>query len=252
VTCARLRPSPAPGDHRPAAERIAPLEAWHFWFVGRDRLVRNLLRRHRPPLPVLDVGCGTGRFAGLLASEGLPVVGLDREAGVRAPEARRLPIVAGDAERLPFAEGAAGTILARDVLEHLDDGRALAEWHRVLRPDGLLFLLVPAWPSLWSHRDEHAGHRRRYTRRTLRAAVEAAGFEVLELRGYGCTFLPALAVSRLLGRRRGARQLAAEEHLPAALNRCLTAVNGFEARLARTALPLPPTGSTLALVARRA
>jgi SAM-dependent methyltransferase len=243
-------PSPTGrGGATTTAERLHGLEQWHFWFVGRDRLVANLLGRFPPPDPIVDVGCGTGRFAATLRFTGRMVVALDRELGSLPPGGA--VGVRGDAERLPFADASVGTILARDVLEHLDDVAALADWRRVLRRDGLLVVLVPAWPSLWSHRDVAAGHIRRYTRGTLRSSLEAAGFDLLELRGYQCALLPVIALSRVAGRRRRGEQLQAEEHPPPLVNAVFGALNRLEAACARSRLLRVPTGSTLAAVARR-
>ncbi len=48
------------------------------------------------------------------------------------------------AERLPFRAGALGFLLASHVIEHMPDAiRALGEWDRVLRPEGIAFLIVP-------------------------------------------------------------------------------------------------------------
>jgi SAM-dependent methyltransferase len=228
---------------------VAQLEQWHFWFVGRDELVKNLLDRHRAKPPFVDVGCGSGRFVAGLGGDQL-AVGLDRTP----PPPARQPgsgVLAADATRLPLRGGSTGTVLARDILEHTDDAAALAECHRILRPGGLLVALVPAWPSLWSVRDEDAGHRRRYSRGTLRHTLTGVGFTVVELRGYQLALLPAAIGSRLVARARGRAQLRTEERIPASLNRLLTGVNRAEARLARRAHPRPPTGSTLAVVARR-
>jgi SAM-dependent methyltransferase len=48
--------------------------------------VYTLLRHHMPALPaaVLDVGCGTGHYAGVLAEEGYEAVGVDLDAGMVA------------------------------------------------------------------------------------------------------------------------------------------------------------------------
>ncbi len=166
--------------------------------------------------------------------------------------------VVGNAERVPLADGTVGTVMVRDVIEHLDDAAALAECHRVLRPGGLLIVLVPAWPSLWSERDVRAGHLRRYTRRTLRSAVTTAGFEVVTLRGYQLTLLPAVAAHRWYAARRAGRpdvepgtSLHHEEHPPGPLNKVFGWVNGAEAAMATWPVPLPPTGTSLALVGRR-
>jgi len=228
------------------AERLAPLELSHFWFAGRDQLVANLLDRFRAPAPVLDLGCGTGAFAARLRRQGIPVVAMDKERPTAAGAG-----VAGDVVGLPFRAGSGGTVLLRDVLEHVDDGPALDECRRVLGPGGLLVALVPAWPALWSCRDERAGHLRRYTRATLAGLLTNHGFDVLELRGYQFALLPVLAGSRVVARRQGPAQLDREERPPAAVNAAFARINRAEAALARVRWLRPPTGSTLAVVARR-
>jgi SAM-dependent methyltransferase len=230
------------------AQRLAELEPSHFWFAGRDDLVSNLTTRFGATGPVVDIGCGTGAFARRLSRQGARVVALDQELH-RGP-VPGVPAVAGDAVALPLRSGSVATVLLRDVLEHVDDGAALDECRRVLRPGGLLVALVPAWPALWSCRDERAGHRRRYTRATLVCRLRAGGFEVLELRGYQLALLPLIATSRVAARRRGLVQLDREEHPPASVNALFTRINQAEASLARFRWPRPPTGSTLAAVAR--
>ena len=235
------------------AQRLAPVEEGHFWFAGRDRLVRRLLDHHAAPEPVLDLGCGTGRFATSLAADGRRLIAIDP-----APDLSLAPVGAtlvGSAEKVPLADGSVGTVMVRDVIEHLDDALALSECHRVLRAGGLLVVLVPGWPSLWGVRDVRAGHLRRYTRATLRAAVTDAGFEVVTLRGYQFTLLPAVAaLRRHAARRPGPEPTASlhhEEHPPSALNTVLGWVNRAEAAMVTWPVPIPPTGTSLVLVGRR-
>ena len=230
------------------ADTIAPLEATHFWFVARDELFDLLLARlAHHGARVLDVGCGTGRYAAGLAARGFHVVGADPHLPHPLPSG---PVfIDASADDLGLRNGCVDVVLARDVLEHVDDHAALAEFVRVLRPGGLLLAAVPAWPSLWGPRDVAAGHLRRYRRRTLVAAVEGAGFSVREVRGYQCALLPLLAVARWRARRRPESGLQREEQLPAALNRVLLAVNRAEARTARWSWLRLPTGSSLVVVA---
>ena len=121
----------------------------------------------------------------------------------------------------------------------------------MLEPGGLLVVLVPAWPSLWSDRDVRAGHLRRYRGRGLRRLVEEAGFAVEEQRGYQFLLLPALAASRLASASWGPGVVDREERQPGRLNGLLTRVNTWEASLARWRVARPPTGSTIVVVARR-
>ncbi len=153
-----------------------------------------------------------------------------------------------DATRLPLAARAFDTALALDVLEHTDDDAVVREIARVLKPGGRLLVTVPAFQFLWSARDEDAGHRRRYSRRGIVALLEAAKLEVVEIRVYQCLLLPAMILTRLLGKRW--RRPARLEERPAAwFNRCGLAINQFEIRAGD--FVAWPWGSSLAAVARK-
>lgn len=94
----------------------------------------------------LDLGCGTGRYARLLAAGGARVVGLDlswgmlrraRSTGGTTP-ARWIQ---GSAETLPFAAGVFDVVVSGLVLDHLPDPRpCMREVARVLRPGGVVVL----------------------------------------------------------------------------------------------------------------
>lgn len=84
--------------------------------------ILRLLPRGRTSL--LDVGARDGRIS-VLASEVFPlVVGLDLRPAVSHP---RVQIVAGDATKLPFRDGAFDCVLCTEVLEHIPAIRAACE-----------------------------------------------------------------------------------------------------------------------------
>lgn len=185
-------------------QRVAAMEAQHFWFRGRWFLVQQLLQKVRraAPGPVADIGCGTGFTAALLASLGLPVVALDPllEGLLTARRYPTLRLLQGSGQRLPFRPGSLNGALLLDVLEHSPAERLLNEVWQALQPGGFLIFSVPALPWLWSKRDEGAGHRCRYTRREVRRLLSQTGFVVDRLYYYLFLLFPVLLLSRLLAR----------------------------------------------------
>jgi SAM-dependent methyltransferase len=96
---------------------------------------------------VLDVGCGTGRWAAALVERfGCQVTGIDvspemlEVARERVPDGVDLCLAA--AERLPFAGGSFERVLMTLVVHHVERGSAFAEAHRVLGRDGKLIILT--------------------------------------------------------------------------------------------------------------
>lgn len=165
--------------HFHAQERMGHLTAYYGWVL--DLFGDDIA------FPAADAGAGSGHFAGLLRRCGSPLVLLEGGADNLAELSARF---AGDAgiEVVDCDLEACGPLLAGrgvrsvfslDVLEHLpDDAAVLARIHHALPPGGRLYIKVPALPMLFGAVDVASGHYRRYTRATLRAVVEGAGFEV--------------------------------------------------------------------------
>lgn len=177
------------------------IERSHAWSVGRRDLVLSMLSRLGVPrdAQILDVGCGGGLLVEQLTAEGFrDVRGVDAAPGA-VDAARRQGIDGvslGDGCATGFDDATFDVVIASDVLEHiLDEGRALHEWQRIVRPGGLVLVYVPAFSFLWSEHDVVNRHFRRYSRSQLQSVVLGAGFE-LERIGYWNTalFTPTLLV----------------------------------------------------------
>jgi SAM-dependent methyltransferase len=75
--------------------------------------------------------------------------------------------------------GSFDTVISFNVLEHIDDHVATLQLARsLLRPQGRVVLFVPALPVLYGTIDAQVDHIRRYTKRSLRDAIGAAGMTV--------------------------------------------------------------------------
>lgn len=162
-----------------AYEQFARLDATHWWFRGRRAVYLGLLDAAAGGAPfarVLDLGCGPGGFLASLKQRARHVVAadFDFESLRRLPAG--MPRVLLRADSLPFAAASFDLVCLFDVIEHLDDDvAALAEARRLLAPGGRIAISVPAYPWLYANNDRVAEHRRRYTRASLRSAIEAAG-----------------------------------------------------------------------------
>ena len=98
---------------------------------------------------VLDAGCGVGYGAARLAEVAAEVVALDQArdpltAGGKQYSHPRLRFVQGDCTRFPFADSSLDAVVAFEVIEHLDEWKALIEEsRRVLVPAGQFIVSTP-------------------------------------------------------------------------------------------------------------
>lgn len=135
--------------------------------------------------PFLDVGCGQGDVSLWLARRGWAGKAIDYSPTAISAARRSLlafPDVAVSQEELRSAAGQFATILAWDVLEHIEDDReALRLLSNLTQPGGHLILSVPSNPSEWRWDDPFYGHHRRYTPEGLSEKLNDAGYDVLAL-----------------------------------------------------------------------
>lgn len=143
---------------------------------------------------VLDVGCGGGNTACLIAQQyGVAVQGVDlSEVMIEKAKqrARRLGLEdqvefrVGDAFELPFEDNTFDTAIIESVLTPIpgNKGAALAEMVRVVRPDGWIganeSTVDPSAPEAWlALLDEHPAIHGYFTAQTLRNLFESVGLQ---------------------------------------------------------------------------
>jgi SAM-dependent methyltransferase len=136
-------PNARPSEpRRGLARRLAALLPRDSANAGTERLVARLLTAllARTPQPrVLIVGGGT-LGAGMAALVGHPAIDVTETDVWFGPRTQILC----DGHDLPFADGTFDAVVCQAVLEHvLDPPRVVAEIHRILRPDGLLYAEIP-------------------------------------------------------------------------------------------------------------
>jgi SAM-dependent methyltransferase len=161
----------------------------------------------KPPMRILEGGCGVGQWVRFLAERGYEAYGLDfsQEAIRVGMEAwSDLRLIQGDLRSMPYEDGYFGGIVSLGAIEHDEKGpqAILREMRRVLAPGGILFCTVPCinylrrsglsvlfdWvvcnPTirrLTGRKPDVAFYEYMWTPREYRRILQDAGFEVLRL-----------------------------------------------------------------------
>ncbi|HYJ04376.1 MAG TPA: class I SAM-dependent methyltransferase [Chthoniobacterales bacterium] len=231
------------------------MERDHWWFAGKRQIVLRLLKRYirttGARARVADLGCGCGMMLSDLSRDyeavgvdGSPeAIGFCQQRGVDA-RLCRLP------SYVPLARGSFDAVLLLDVLEHLQEDKASARVAvDLLKPDGLLICTVPAHMWLWTERDEHHHHFRRYSRRRFQSLLQQPNLKI-ELFNHlnSLLFLPA-AVGRLWTKLFAKGEVTDLALPPPKLNLLLTKVFASERRfIQKTPIPV---GLSFIAVARK-
>lgn len=182
------------------------VELNHWWYRVRRKIIHFLIEKEagekNRALDILDIGCGTGALITELQKYG-NVVGIDRsEDALKFCRERGITNVKlGSAIKIPEPDKKYDAVMALDLLEHLDDDKeAMKEIKRVLRPDGVAIIFVPAFMFLWGVTDVVSEHKRRYTKKELVIRLKEMGFEIKRASYFNTFLFPPIALVRLLSK----------------------------------------------------
>ncbi len=164
-------------------KKYSRLEFFHWWTVTRREMIGRLLKKEglAKDTNILEIGCSVGIFLNQLKLDGYTNaygVDISDEAISQARESGLVNVEVRDATSLG-ANRKYQTIIASDVLEHIEDeSKALSSWYDVLNPGGALIIFLPAHKYFWSQHDEINHHFRRYNKKYLKKVLEKAGFKI--------------------------------------------------------------------------
>lgn len=163
-------------------ERHAGVEDWRIRLFSATSYVlwresQRVLAQYCDGL-VLDAGAGHGVFTRSILKHASAYESIDL-----ATRGRCRPTWIGDITDMPEVPAQRyDTVVCQQVLEHVSrPWRALAEFHRVLKPGGKVILSVPHL----SRRHELPHDFFRYTQEGVTSLLNDSGFEDLDLRPYG-------------------------------------------------------------------
>jgi SAM-dependent methyltransferase len=183
-------------------------------FNHNDHYHRFLLR-HVPPncRRALDVGCGTGTFARLLATRVAQVDAIDQSADmIFAARAHHTPSVSyltADIRQVEFGAGTYDFISCIASIHHMPFAPTITQLRHALAPDGILAILGLSRPTLADHllgslavapnRVRLAAARRRPTSGPhLSPPVKHPDMTLTEIRRAAADLLPGATIRRHL------------------------------------------------------
>ncbi|CAH1903875.1 Methyltransf_11 domain-containing protein [Candidatus Nitrotoga sp. HW29] len=155
-------------------ERFLPECSGEIWYEHWHRYA--LARQLSSHCTVLDVACGEGYGAAMVAETAYKVVGVDLSADVIQHAKNNyghhpnLQFVIASCERLPFSDASFDFAISFETIEHIETQKEfISELTRVLRPDGVLILSSPN-KRLYS--DAHDYHNEFHVRELYRNELE--------------------------------------------------------------------------------
>jgi SAM-dependent methyltransferase len=235
-------------------DRMAAHDSTHWWYRARRDILADYLTRFAE-LPagarVLEIGCGTGHNLPMLARFGeVDAIEIDEAAGAIASQRLGKPVGTAPLPELAgVARGAYDLVAVLDVIEHIDDDvAALKAMAEALRPGGRILIAVPAHQWMWSAHDVVNHHKRRYSKRTLDAAIRAAGLTHNGLRWFNSLLFPVAVAARIAGKLTG-KDDSDDSPPPAPVNTALEAVFRVE-RYLLGRVPLTPGLSLITLATK--
>lgn len=231
------------------------LERNHWWFVAREKIISNYIKKllqqdklQETKIKILNIGCGPGRSSEYLSQFGEVVsIEYDKFCCEFASEKTGLEIINGSITELPFGDNMFDLVCAFDVIEHVEDDQlAVSEMKRVAKNNGLLFVTVPAFMSLWSHHDVINHHFRRYKLAEVKELFSFKKDGKMIFSSYFNTFLfPPIYVFRQLsnllksGEKRTGSGSDFEAFKPGILNSILFRIMYFETNFINRNIGLP-------------
>ena len=175
----------------------------------------------RPQLQgrILEIGSGIGNISDFVVKDGYPVSLSDYDeayVAILSEKYKRSPNVQAvfriDLEDPHFLSAHAlaqqyDTIFLLNVIEHIRDHQAaIRNCAHMLKPQGRLIVLAPAYPTLFSRLDKELGHHRRYTRKSMTHLLRGEGLSIVQQQYFN---LLGLAGWFFWGKVAGRKQLTA-------------------------------------------
>lgn len=213
---------------------IFAFEKTNWWYRAKRDLIYTILKKqNRLFNRTLDLGCGVGSNFSVLKKFSKNVIGIDNsEKAINYAKSKGYDhLHIGDATKTGFPANTFDMIVCSDVLEHIPDKKAIAEIYRILKPNGVFILTVPAHRYLWGPTDIISKHRTRYEKKEIISLMKGK-FTIMKLSYWNLTmFFPNFIFLKLLSMtKKGNQEKNTLEFIPPVLNNFLYALLSIENR----------------------
>jgi 2-polyprenyl-3-methyl-5-hydroxy-6-metoxy-1,4-benzoquinol methylase len=141
-------------------EAMSEAVKYNNYLTNQVIKVVNRLNTSKTQVSLLDFGAGSGTYSDLLKKSGLKTECLEPDFILQDVLRKKGYFVY---ESTGKVRKKYDVIFSLNVLEHIaDDTTSLKEQYKLIKPDGYVFVYVPAFQALFSSMDKKVEHYRRY------------------------------------------------------------------------------------------
>lgn len=185
-------------------QEIANNQDKHWWYRGMTLINLRLLDTYLPKkrnLKILDAGCGPGVMLPHLKKYG-DVLGIDLSAEALKFAAKRANVKKADITNTKAKDNAYDLIICMDVMYHTwvkDVNKALLEFRRILKKDGILLIREPAYNWMRGNEDRGSLTARRFSKKDLQKGLRDNKFVVKKISYANFFLFPIVFIVRIFG-----------------------------------------------------
>ncbi len=238
-------------------QNYCQLEENYWWCVARREIILSLILKFKlsKEAHILDIGCSGGCLIQELIKKGFKnVYGVDiSEQSIAQCKKKGLKNIENmDASDMCFNNNTFDLIISSDNLEHLkNDQEVLRDWNRVLKPNGILIVFVPAYKFLWSVHDTANYHFRRYSKWELCNKLLRANYSIVRCSYWDFILFTPIGMTILLSKLFVRKSVYSNKiySVPVWLNNLLIKVMRFENKIIE--INNIPFGISIFFIARK-
>ena len=168
-------------------ENIYYSEDKMWWYAGlRDILLFYIKKFSKKGGIILDAGCGTGKNIEFLESNGFKVHGIDisNDAIKFCNQRNLLNVKCSDITYIPYESDFFDVVYSMDVIGNLDEQnreKAIKEFIRVIKKNGILIINTAAFEWLRSQHDDIINLKKRLTKSEIKLLFNHQNIKIIKL-----------------------------------------------------------------------